>query len=92
MRNASLTLINPLGLHARAAAKLVDVTKAFASNVTLAKADKAVDAKSIMAVLMLGAPVGTELELSVEGEDEDQAIEAIQALVEAGFYELDDSG
>lgn len=89
MPSATLTLINPLGLHARAASKLVDVAKSFASEVTLVKDGQQVDGKSIMSLLLLGAPVGSELELTVEGEDEAAALAAICALVEAGFHELD---
>ena len=90
MRTATLTLINPLGLHARAASKLVDVAKTYASTVSLQKDDQTVDGKSIMSLLLLGAPVGTELILTVEGEDEEDALLGICELVEAGFYELDD--
>jgi phosphocarrier protein HPr len=90
MRSTTLTLINPLGLHARAASKLVDVAKSYASSVTLTKEGKDVDGKSIMSLLLLGAPVGSHLELSVEGDDEDAALAGITALIEAGFYELDD--
>lgn len=90
MRSTTLTLINPLGLHARAASKLVDVAKSYASEVTLHKEGQAVDGKSIMSLLLLGAPVGSELELTVEGEDEDAALEGICALIEAGFHELDE--
>lgn len=89
MLNCSLQLINPLGLHARAASKLVDVSKGFASQVTLSKDGQRVDGKSIMALLMLGAPVGTELQLEVAGEDETAAIAAIRELIEAGFHELE---
>lgn len=90
MPSTTLTLINPLGLHARAASKLVDVTKAYSSTITLTKDDKVVDAKSIMSVLLLGAPVGSTLDVEVIGEDEDQAMNAICTLIEAGFYELDE--
>ncbi len=91
MRSTTLTLINPLGMHARAAAKLVDVTKQFGSEITLEHEGKRVDGKSIMALLMLGAAVGTELTLTVEGEeDEDAAFEAVCAIVNAGFNELDE--
>lgn len=90
MRSTTLTLINPLGLHARAASKLVDVAKSFGSTVTLTKEGKDVDGKSIMSLLLLGAPVGSQLKLSVEGDDEDAALAGITALIEAGFYELDD--
>ena len=90
MRSTILTLINPLGMHARAASKFVDVAKAHSSAVTLTKDGKAVDGKSIMSLLLLGAPVGSTMQLEVTGDDEDVAIEAITTLVEAGFYELDD--
>ncbi len=90
MRSTTLTLINPLGLHARAASKLVDVAKTFASTVTLIKDGNEVDGKSIMSLLLLGAPVGSQLELRVEGEDEDDALQGICALIEAGFHELDE--
>ncbi|NKC00923.1 MAG: HPr family phosphocarrier protein [Pseudomonadales bacterium] len=90
MRTTSLTLINPLGMHARAASKLVDACKPFASDVKLTLDGKTVDGKSIMSLLMLGAPVGTELILEVDGDDEEQAFEAICEIVNAGFYEMDD--
>lgn len=90
MRNTILTLINPLGMHARAASKFVDVAKAYSSAVTLTKDGKSVDGKSIMSLLLLGAPVGSTMQLEVTGDDEDVALDAISALVEAGFYELDD--
>ena len=88
MRSTTLTLINPLGLHARAASKFVDVAKSYGSAVTLTKDGKAVDGKSIMSLLLLGAPVGTQLDLTVEGDDEDAALSGICELVEAGFYEV----
>ena len=90
MRETTLTLINPLGLHARAAAKLVDACKPFASDIHLTFSGKTVEGKSIMSLLMLAAPVGSELHLSVSGEDEDEAYEAICTVIEAGFYELED--
>ena len=90
MRSTTLTLINPLGLHARAASKLVDVAKSYASSITLTKEGQEVDGKSIMSLLLLGAPVGSELGLCAEGDDEDEALAGICALVEAGFYELDE--
>jgi phosphocarrier protein NPr len=90
MRSTTLTLINPLGLHARAASKFVDVAKSYSSRVTLGKDGKNVDGKSIMSLLLLGAPVGTQLELTVDGEDEDVAFTGICELIEAGFYELEE--
>lgn len=90
MRTTSLTLINPLGMHARAASKLVDACKPFASDIELTSGSKTVDGKSILSLLMLGAPVGTELILKVEGEDEDLAYDAICQIVNAGFHEMKD--
>ncbi len=92
MQSTRITLINPLGLHARAASKLVDVAKGFGSSVSvsLAEADNPVDGKSIMGLLMLGAPVGTELSLEVDGDDEQEAFAAVCGLINAGFHELDD--
>ena len=91
MRNTTLTLINPLGMHARAASKLVDVSKGFASDIKLIEDGNEVDGKSIMSLLLLGASVGSQLQLSVSGDDEDDAFTAVCALVEAGFHELDES-
>ena len=89
MRQAHLTLINPLGLHARAAAKLVGVAKSFGSDISLEINAKKADGKSIIDRLRLGAPVGAEVTLSVAGTDEDQACDAISALILAGFHEID---
>jgi len=78
-------------MHARAASKLVDVSKGFASDIKLIKDGNEVDGKSIMSLLLLGASVGSQLQLSVSGDDEDEAFTAVCALVEAGFHELDES-
>lgn len=78
-------------MHARAASKLVDVTKGFASDIKLIKDSNEVDGKSIMSLLLLGASVGSQLELSIIGDDEDDAFDAVCALVEAGFHELDEN-
>lgn len=87
MKRAEVTLINRLGLHARAAAKLVATAKTFSSRVTLAKDGNTVDGKSIMNLLLLAAPVGSVLELTVEGEDEAEAIAAIDVLISDRFGE-----
>ncbi len=87
MRSGQLTLVNKLGLHARAAAKLVHLAKTFTSEVQLSKDDASVDGKSIMSVLLLAAPVGSVLDLRVQGEDEEQAFAAIRQLVAARFGE-----
>lgn len=87
MKAAQVTLINRLGLHARAAAKLVNLAKIYSSRVSLAKDGNTVDGKSIMNVLLLAAPVDTVLELVVEGEDEQEAFDAIVVLIEDRFGE-----
>ncbi len=87
MRRAEVTLVNRLGLHARAAAKLVSVARTFASRITLEKDGAAVDGKSIMNILLLAAPVNSVLELTVEGEDEAEAFAAIEALIADRFGE-----
>ncbi len=91
MVERTLLIKAPLGLHARAAAKLVRVANAFASRVTLRRADGSLDAdaKSIFSVLMLAASKGTSLQVLVEGPDEDRAIVAIEELFASGFGELE---
>ncbi|MBL6814367.1 MAG: HPr family phosphocarrier protein [Pseudomonadales bacterium] len=92
MRQTTLTIVNPLGLHARAASKLVDVAKNFAAHITLTNdSGTEADAKRIMSLLLLGAPVDSQVALRVEGEDEDDAFNALTALIRAGFDELDES-
>jgi phosphocarrier protein len=83
----TVTLCNQLGLHARAASKLVQCATSFESEVWLSFQDKRVNAKSIMGVLLLGAPCGSELIAEVEGADEDKAIAALEQLIEDRFGE-----
>lgn len=80
-----------LGLHARAAAKLVRVANGYQSQVTLQRLDSSVsaDAKSILSILMLAASHGTNLQARAEGVDEEEAINAIEQLFADGFGELD---
>ncbi|MFM7141990.1 MAG: HPr family phosphocarrier protein [Alphaproteobacteria bacterium] len=78
---------NKLGLHARAAAQLVGLTAGFKSEVTILKDDQSVNGKSIMGLMMLGASQGTDIEVEAEGEDAEQALDAIGALIEARFNE-----
>lgn len=87
MLQRKITIINKLGLHARAAARLVNTASAYAATVLLEKQDEEVNGKSIMGVMMLAASKGTELTLTVDGEDEDEAMSAIVALVEDKFGE-----
>ncbi|MFU8877779.1 MAG: HPr family phosphocarrier protein [Wenzhouxiangellaceae bacterium] len=87
MKARDVVLCNKLGLHARAASKLVQKASEFESEVWLSREDRKVNAKSIMGVLMLAAPLGTELRLECEGPDEDQALAALVALIEKRFGE-----
>ena len=90
MLNGRLNIINRLGLHARAAAQLVRLASGFQSKIRLIRADNAViaDAKSILSVLTLAASKGVELEIEVEGPDEQAAFDAIREIFLNGFGEL----
>ncbi|WP_296056846.1 HPr family phosphocarrier protein [uncultured Amphritea sp.] len=87
MLEKQITIINKLGLHARAAAKLINVTSSFSSDIQLTKDGRKVDGKSIMSVMMLAASKGTELTISTSGEDEHQAMDAIELLINNRFDE-----
>lgn len=87
MIRQQITIQNKLGLHTRAAAKLVDTAKRFASKVELVYRDRAVDCKSIMGVITLGAQKDNVLDLIVAGEDEHDALMAIVKLVNEKFGE-----
>ena len=89
MLQIKVTICNKLGLHARAAIKLVNLASRFAAESLLTRNDKTVNCKSIMGVMMLGASKGTELNLSVKGEDEHLALEAIKKLIENRFDEAE---
>ncbi|ESK40709.1 HPr family phosphocarrier protein [Acinetobacter nectaris] len=89
MIDTTVDVINKLGLHARASGKLIEVTTKFNSNIQIGKGEKLIDAKNIMALLMLGAGKGTTLRLVVDGPDEEQALSEVQALFAAKFYEAD---
>jgi len=80
-------IVNKLGLHARAAAKLVSCASSFSSSVQAGKDGQLVDAKSIMSVMMLAAGKGTQLDLQIDGRDEEAALEALTALIEDRFGE-----
>jgi phosphocarrier protein HPr len=91
MLEGDLKVVNRLGLHARAAAKLVRLAGSFKSRIDLYRADRNVEAnaKSILSVLALGAAIGTELMLRAEGEDEAEAFNAIVEIFRSGFGEND---
>ena len=82
-----VTIINKLGLHARAAAKFVATASKFTSELNVTKNNQSVNGKSIMGVMMLAASKGTELELSAEGDDAQELINAIEALINNLFDE-----
>jgi len=86
--HASLTIVNPLGLHARAASKFVNLAKTFESDIRLGKGGNDADGKSIMSVMLLAAPVGSDVELVVTGPDEEEAFGALRDLINDGFGEL----
>jgi phosphocarrier protein len=83
----SFTIINRLGLHARAAAQLVQTANRFDSEVLVEKDDIEVNGKSIMGILLLAAPKGTEISVKVSGDDEAEAMGALSNLIEDGFGE-----
>ena len=87
MIETELTIVNKLGLHARAAAKFVSCASSFASSIQVAKDGQSVDGKSIMSVMMLAAAKGAVLSLTIEGDDEEQALEALTELVNDYFGE-----
>ena len=87
MRKARVKVINSKGLHARAAAKLVEIASDYKSIVRVGRT-KMVDGKSILSLMMLAAIKGTVLKIETEGIDEDIAIEAIINLVKSGFDEV----
>ena len=87
MQKSRLLIINKLGLHARAASKFAQTSARFAADIKVHCQGKAVDGKSVMALMLLAAGKGTELELEVSGTDEDAALHAIRALVEDRFGE-----
>ncbi len=82
-----LKIVNKLGLHARAAAKLVNLCTGFQSSITLHKDEKSANSKSMMGVLMLAAAQGAELTLIAEGEDAQVAADQVEKLFEDYFGE-----
>ena len=83
-----VTVCNDLGLHARAAARLVDLANRFESDVRVSREHRTINGKSIMGVLMLAAAKGAELTIETEGADADEALTALLGLVNDGFGEL----
>ncbi len=85
----TVQIVNRRGLHARAAAKLVTTAERFSANVDVVRDGQAVSARSIMGLMMLGAGMGSSVELRADGFDAHEALDALAALIEAGFHEQD---
>jgi phosphocarrier protein len=83
----TIVIPNKKGLHARASAKMVEAAARFKSTITVSKGSQTVDARSVMGLMMLGAPLGTEVEIAADGTDAEEAVTAIKALIEAKFGE-----
>ena len=87
MITTTVTISNKLGLHARASAKLTKLAGSFPCEVWLTKGERRVNAKSIMGVMMLAAGIGSALELETDGDQEQQATDALVALINDKFGE-----
>ncbi|MEE8320812.1 MAG: HPr family phosphocarrier protein [Gammaproteobacteria bacterium] len=87
MQRKTITIINKLGLHARAAAKFVQVASGFYCEINIHFAGKDVSGKSIMGVMMLAAGKGSDIEIIASGADEDEAINSMEQLIQDRFGE-----
>ncbi len=87
MITREMTITNKLGLHARAASKFVAEAQKFAAEISVSNADKSVDGKRIMSMMMLAATQGTVISVSADGADESAALEALEALLASKFGE-----
>ncbi len=87
MLQRDVTIINKLGLHARASAKLTQLAGSFVSQIKMSRNGRQVDAKSIMGVMMLAAGKGSSILIETDGPDAERALEALTALIASGFDE-----
>jgi phosphocarrier protein len=87
MINSTTTIVNKLGLHARASAKLTKLAGSFPCEVWMTRGERRVNAKSIMGVMMLAAGIGSEVQLETSGEREREAMDALLALIADKFGE-----
>ena len=87
MTSRSVTVVNQLGMHARAAARFVHLATRFESRVLVSRQGREMDGKSIMGILLLAAAQGCMLTISADGRDELDAVTELAALVETGFGE-----
>ena len=83
----TITISNKLGLHARASAKLTKLAGSFPCEIWMAKGERRINAKSIMGVMMLAAGIGSEVALETDGEREQEAMDALRALIDDKFGE-----
>ncbi len=89
MTERSIEIKNKLGLHARAAAKLVHTAARFKADIKIRKADEEVDGKSILGILLLAAGRGSSIIVKADGVDERDALDAIEKLIDAKFDEVE---
>ena len=89
MAERSVKIVNKNGLHARPAAEIVKTASKFTSDIIIVRDELEVNGKSIMGVMMLAAECGTSLTLRADGDDAAEAMDALQALVAAGFHEME---
>lgn len=89
MVQAHITIINKLGLHARAATKFTNIANKYSSSIKVTFADKTIDGKSIMSLMLLAAAKGSEILLNAEGSDAAAAIEDLKALINNRFDEAE---
>ena len=87
MTSRSVTVVNQLGMHARAAAKFVHLATRFQSQMRVVREARQMDGKSIMGILLLAAAYGSTITITADGGDEHAAVAALTALVESGFGE-----
>jgi len=86
--SCEVAIVNPLGLHARAAARFVHTASGFSARIRVTRGEREMDGKSIMGLLLLAAAQGCLITISASGTDEEQAIAALCALVSRGFDEV----
>ncbi|WP_096085259.1 HPr family phosphocarrier protein [Agaribacterium haliotis] len=87
MKQQQITIVNKLGLHARAATKFANVAKQYAASIEVEVAGKSIDGKSIMSLMLLAASKGTEIVLRTDGNDEDKAMKGLCELINNRFDE-----
>ena len=87
MQRKTITIINKLGLHARAAAKFVQTAAGFQSEINIICNHREVSGKSIMGIMMLAAGKGTEIEITTVGPDEEEAMQTLETLINDRFGE-----